>query len=152
MLIRISLLGFGLMAGFFFAYSVTVMHGLDDIPSDSAIAAMQGINRVVRNPVFFVAFFGTAAAPLAAGAFALYKRHTKEAVLMLSAGAIYVLGVVVLTAQIHVPMNNALALITLPANPDIWAEYSAEWTLWNHVRGAFCVLCLGLGTVALRPS
>ena len=152
MLVRFSLLAFGLMAGFFFAYSVTVMPGLDISSRDSAIEAMQGINRVVRNPVFFVTFFGAAALPLAAAALAFFKGRKLVATLMLCAGVVYVVGVVVLTAQIHVPMNNALALVDLPADGDVWSTYSADWTLWNHVRGAFCILCLGLSAEAMRVS
>lgn len=152
MLTRLSLLGFGLMAGFFFAYSVTVMPGLDDSMPDAAIAAMQGINRIVRNPVFFAAFFGAAAIPLTAGALALFQRRMRAALLMLSAGLIYAVCVIFLTAQIHVPMNDALALVALPGGPGVWGDYSADWTLWNHVRGGACVLCLGLSAEALRLS
>lgn len=152
MLIRLSLLSFGLMAGFFFAYSVTVMPGLEDTSGDAAIAAMQGINRVVRNPVFFAVFFGAAAIPMAAAAFALLKRQSRAAALIFGSGAMYVVGVVILTAQIHVPMNDALALVALPAGADIWADYSGDWTLWNHFRGAICVICLALSAEALRVS
>jgi uncharacterized membrane protein len=152
MLIRLSLslslLSFGPMAGFFFAYSVTVLPGLDD----ASIAAMQGINRVVRNPVFFTIFFGGAAVPLLASGAAFFQKHKSAAAMIASAGVIYALGVVVLTAQIHVPMNDALALIEAPAAAGVWADYSLNWTLWNHVCGAVCVLCLGLSAEALRRS
>jgi uncharacterized membrane protein len=58
----ISALGSGLMAGFFFAFSVSVMKALSRLPPAQGIAAMQSINVVVINPVFLIAFFGTAAA------------------------------------------------------------------------------------------
>jgi uncharacterized membrane protein len=53
-------LGTGLMAGLFFAFSVSVMGALARIQPSEGIAAMQSINRVILNPVFFLAFFGTA--------------------------------------------------------------------------------------------
>jgi len=54
----IAALGSGLMAGFFFAFSATVMWALERQPA--AVAAMQAINVVVLNPLFLGTFFGTA--------------------------------------------------------------------------------------------
>ena len=54
-------LGTGLMAGFFFAFSDTVMGALRRLPQAAGISAMQSINVVVLNPLFFAVFFGTAA-------------------------------------------------------------------------------------------
>ncbi len=152
MLIRLSLLNFGLMAGFFYAYSVTVMPGLDDSAPETAVAAMQGINRVVRNPVFFATFFGGAFLPLLAGVVAYMRGQGGAAALIGVAGVAYLLGVVVFTAQIHVPMNDALAQITAPASSSVWANYAPDWTFWNHVRGGICLVCLALSAEALRRA
>jgi uncharacterized membrane protein len=61
-LLLVGALGSGLMAGFFFAFSVCVMRALGRIAPAQGIAAMQSINVVVINPWFLVVFFGTAAA------------------------------------------------------------------------------------------
>ncbi len=55
-------LGCGLMAGLFFAFSVSVMRALARLPAAEGIVAMQAINVAILNPVFLMAFFGTAAA------------------------------------------------------------------------------------------
>ncbi|EFG2885686.1 hypothetical protein BO068_004877, partial [Escherichia coli] len=61
----------GAIAGFFYAYSSSVMRGLDATDPRAAIAAMQGINATVRNAFFAPAFFGTPVACLiSAGLFA----------------------------------------------------------------------------------
>jgi uncharacterized membrane protein len=57
-----GVLGCGLMAGLFFAFSVSVMKALARLPSGAGMAAMQSINVAIINPVFLAAFFGTAAA------------------------------------------------------------------------------------------
>ena len=49
----------GAMAGFFYAYSMSVMWALDAVDPKAAIASMQSIYIVVRNAIFFPAFFGT---------------------------------------------------------------------------------------------
>lgn len=66
----IALLLCGAIFGFFYAYSVSVMWGLDSADPRSAIAAMRGINRVVRNAAFAPAFFGTPLALLASATLA----------------------------------------------------------------------------------
>ena len=55
---------FALMTGFFYAFSVAVMPGLDAIDARHSIPAMQSINLLVRNPVFFITFFVTPVAAL----------------------------------------------------------------------------------------
>jgi uncharacterized membrane protein len=60
----LSALGCGLMAGLFFAFSVSVMRAFAGLPSAAGVAAMQSINVAIINPMFLAAFFGTAAACL----------------------------------------------------------------------------------------
>jgi uncharacterized membrane protein len=69
-----TLFGAGLMvtiilmaavAGFFYAYQVSVIWGLDAVEPRVAIRAMQGINAEVRNFWFAPSFFGSLVAPIA---------------------------------------------------------------------------------------
>lgn len=48
----------GLSAGFFYAWSVSVIPGTQHISDTSYLQAMQSINRAILNPLFFVVFFG----------------------------------------------------------------------------------------------
>ena len=59
-LLLVSALGCGLIGGVFFAFSSFVMGALARLPPAQGIAAMQSINIVVINPVFLLAFMGTA--------------------------------------------------------------------------------------------
>ena len=141
------------IAGFFYAYSVSVMWGLNDANPQSAIAAMQGINRVVRNIAFAPAFFGTPIA-LAFAAWAFWREGLgRAALLFLIAAAIYVLGAVLPTLAISVPMNNLLAEAGTPASDAaarlIWDEYSHRWLIWNTIRMLASFLSLALGLFAL---
>ena len=56
-----GVLGSGLVAGVFFAFSSFVMRALGRLPESDGIAAMKAINVTVLNPGFFLAFFGTGA-------------------------------------------------------------------------------------------
>jgi uncharacterized membrane protein len=52
-----------------------------------------------------------------------------------TAAAVYLVGVVGLTAFYHVPRNDALERLGDSAGvDDYWPRYVREWTGWNHVR------------------
>lgn len=146
-----SLLFSALIAGFFYAYSVDVMPALDRMDPAEAIRAMQQINIVVRNPVFFVTFFVTPVAAIVT-VLLLYLSDSKPAALaMIGAAAVYMLAAFLPTATINVPMNEALALQdTSPASgnlANIWQTYSVRWTFWNTMRtvaSSIAVLLTGL--------
>lgn len=128
----------GAMAGFFYAYSISVMWALDAVDPKAAIAAMQSINIVVRNAIFFPAFFGTPVVALGAAGFWWKLGAGQVALLLALAAIVYLCGAFLLTIFVNVPMNEALAIATIPADPEqarmLWQNYSRPWTLWNHVR------------------
>lgn len=140
---------FGVMAGFFFAFSNTVMPGLDLMSGTEALLAMQNINIAVRNPVFFSVFATTPILSIVLAVVCLVSgQYRRTGILLLLAMAIYIVGVVVLTGVINVPMNRSLALLSAMSAGD-WIVWSAEWTLSNHVRTVASVLSLVLAIVAV---
>ncbi len=127
--------------GFFYAWVSSTMWGLDQIDSEVAILAMQGMNASVRNAIFGLIFFGTAPALFLTAAIAASMRLKKLAVIFTCSGLIYLFGGAVLTFMINVPMNEQLALVQLPLSPQeaktIWQSYSKEWQFWNQTRTVF---------------
>lgn len=138
----------GAMAGFFYAYSMSVMWALDAVDPKAAIASMQSINIVVRNAIFFPAFFGTPVVALVAAGLWWKADAGQVALLLALAAIVYLVGAFLLTILVNVPMNEALAIATIPADPEqartLWHSYSRPWTLWNHVRtgASFATLLL----------
>jgi len=112
-LILAGLLASALSAGFFYTYSISVMPGLAAADPSSAIRAMQGINAVIRTPVFAFAFFGALLFPLAVSLAAWISRARQVAVLAFLSVVLYGLGVFAVTFLVNVPLNEALA----SANP-----------------------------------
>jgi uncharacterized membrane protein len=81
-------------------------------------------------------FFGTTIAGAALGVMAVMRWGEPGAAYMLAGGAIYVIGMFVVTVIFNVPLNNELARAD-PAHADtarVWARYLKDWTFWNHVR------------------
>lgn len=151
-----TLLLTGMIAGFFFAYSSSAMLGLDEIEASHAIAAMQAINRKVRNPVFYAAFFGMPVAALVTGVLFFAARRPMAASLFLVAGLIYFLGAFLPTALVNVPMNEALAVAAVPADRQaaikLWSDFSVPWTWWNTLRTVFSAFSLLLVGAAIFAS
>jgi uncharacterized membrane protein len=83
-------IGCGLMAGFFFAFSICVMKALGRLPPEQGITAMQTINVVVINPWFLAPFFGTAALCVVATMGSFARSIDTDAWLVLAGSALYV--------------------------------------------------------------
>jgi uncharacterized membrane protein len=147
---------FAAMAGFFWSFSFVVMPGLDAAEPSAAMVAMQAINAAVRNPVFALGFFGAVVLAAAVIAHGLARHRTRAARIAAFGGALYLAGVLAVTALYNVPMNRSLAALD-PAGPNAasaMASYVAGWTAWNHARTAAaltaCVL-LALSVAVSRP-
>ncbi len=146
-----AVLGSGLVAGIFFAFSTFVMRALGQLPQNQGIAAMKAINVTVLNPWFFLAFFGTGAVCLPVAFLALGSAAGAHRVYLLAGCALYLLGCLLVTVAFNVPLNNRLA----SADPDSssakepWTNYLSRWTLWNHVRTAASLAAAGLFAMAL---
>ena len=134
LLVLAALLGSGLVAGIFFAFSNFVMRALGQLPASQGIAAMKAINETVLNPGFFLLFLGTGAVSLPL--VFLSALNGINPVLLLTGAGLYVVGCVLVTGVFNVPLNQRLAA-TNPDRPEddaIWAHYLSRWLFWNHVR------------------
>jgi uncharacterized membrane protein len=150
-LIFAAVLGSGLVAGIFFAFSTFVMRALGQLPENQGIAAMKAINVTVLNPWFFLAFFGTGAVCLPVAFLAFGSAAGTNRVYLLAGCALYLFGCVLVTVAFNVPLNNRLAAAE-PESPGaeaLWADYRSRWTRWNHVRTAASLAAAGLFALSL---
>ncbi len=139
-------LGCGLIAGLFFAFSISVMKALSLLPPEEGISAMQSINVTIINPVFMMAFFGTSVACVFLIISSLMHWNDPGVVYLFVGGTIYLVGSLLVTLVFNVPMNDALASVapTDPEGAKLWADYLKNWTFWNHIR---TVASLGVATL-----
>ena len=145
-------IGSGLVAGFFFACSITVMKALGALPPAHGIAGMQSINVVVINPWFFSAFFGVALLSVVLIGMALFRWSDPRAVYWLLGGLLYIVGTIAVTILFNVPRNNALARLAADSaeGARYWADYLSAWTAWNHVRTVAPLAAAAVFAMALR--
>ena len=148
-----SVLFTGAIFGFFYAWVCSTMWGLDAADPRTAIAAMQAMNASVRNIVFAPAFFLTPVVLGLTALLAFLDARRRGAAWFLTAAAVYFSFGLLLTASINVPMNEALALETVPEDVDaarsIWLAYSGPWQFWNTVRTVASGLALVLTSLGL---
>ncbi|MDJ0520829.1 MAG: DUF1772 domain-containing protein [Planctomycetota bacterium] len=131
-LVIAAAVGSALVSGIFYAFSTFIMGALGRLRPSAGIAAMQSINVVVLNPLFFLAFFGTG---IVAIALVVVSGFALGAIL---GGALYVLGCIGVTIAGNVPLNERLAKVDAedPESEALWSHYLSRWTFWNSVRTA----------------
>ncbi|TPQ21926.1 DUF1772 domain-containing protein [Streptomyces sporangiiformans] len=132
----LGVLGTGLVAGVFCAFSTFVMKGLAALPPAQGVAAMQAINVTALMPAFMVVFVGSAVlcTVLAVVTFVLWP--DEGTVELLLGSALYLFGSFGVTMVANVPRNEALAKMD-PGTPEAaayWPTFVSEWTMWNHAR------------------
>ena len=151
-LILLTALGCGIMAGVFFIFSNTVMSALGQLEPPQGIAAMQSINTVILNPIFFLVFIGTAVISVVLAVSLVWMWSQPGSIYILFGVLFYLVGSFLVTIVFNVSMNEALDKV----KPDsieaanLWAKYLTNWTAWNHVRTVACFLGSLFFTVVLR--
>ncbi|WP_157017444.1 anthrone oxygenase family protein [Mesorhizobium xinjiangense] len=148
----VAALGSGLMAGLFFAFSTSVMGALGRLQPPGGIAAMQAINDVIQNPVFFLAFFGTALLSIALLIAGLAGWAATGTGWLIAGSVLYLAGILGVTVIFNVPMNDALAGVDAASaeGAKLWSDYLVRWTAWNHVRTVAGLASLACFCLALR--
>jgi len=147
----VGALGSGLMAGLYFAFSVSVMNGLSRLPPAEGITAMQSINVAIINPTFMLAFFGTPVICVFLMISSLSRWQDPGVLYLLVGSAVFIIGSLLVTLVFNIPLNNALASAAPMSTEgaDVWANYLKNWTFWNHIRaiaslGASALLMIAL--------
>lgn len=132
----LAIVGAGLTAGIFFAFSTFVMAALGRIPPEQGIAAMNSINVTVINPWFFTVFFGTPFVCAVLAVMAIVKWSEPGTAIILAACLLYIVSSLIVTMVFNVPLNNALAAVTSASGESLalWTRFLSEWTFWNTVR------------------
>ena len=117
---------------------------MNDTANTAGVAAMQSVNRTAVRPVFMTLLFGTALLCLVVGGWELAGARRPA---VLTGVALYLIGVIGVTALVNVPLNDALAVADVP-----WTDYLRRWTAWNTVRALASLVSGALLVVALVAS
>jgi len=147
-----SVLTMGLSAGLFYAFSCSVMLGLNQADDRTFVVAMQRINVAILNPWFMLSYLGAIVFTILAGILRIAGSGGGVLPWIIAAAVLYavVLGV---TGGINVPLNNQLLAAGDPgAITDfaaVRAAFETTWNRWNLVRAVASTAAFGCLTWAL---
>ncbi|GAA1565154.1 DUF1772 domain-containing protein [Kribbella sancticallisti] len=138
-----ALVGTALMGGLFFAFGTAVMGSLQRMPAGQGAAAMNLINVRIQNPLFLLFFVGTAFVCLALAVLG-FVRDSPGKWWLLAGSALYLVGVIVLSFAVNIPLNDQLAAVdpASAAGAAEWQNYLAKWNPTNNVRAIACALAV----------
>jgi len=141
------------IGGVFLAFSTFVMAGLGRLAVPDGIRAMQSINVTAVSPVFMAVLFGTAVLSVILAIVSLVD-PSSGAALRFGAAALYIGGVIAVTAAFHVPRNNALARVSADDDQGaaLWNSYLVAWVRGNHVRTLCALASSALWVVSILPA
>jgi uncharacterized membrane protein len=132
-----AVIAMGLLAGFFFAYAVSVMPGLTAADDRTLVDGMQQINEATENPVFFLTFLG---APALAAVALFQARHSAsaETARWVVAGLALYTVMAVITFAFNIPLNEDLKEAGDPARIEnlgaVRDDFVTPWVAWHIVR------------------
>ena len=129
-----AIVGSGLLAGVFFAFSAFVMSGLRRLPDAGGAAAMRSINVTAQRPPLMIALFGVSALCVVIIVRAIITWSQPGAAWLLAGAVLTIVGAFGVTAAINVPLNNRLDAGTVT-----WSEFLAGWDPANHARTILCL-------------
>lgn len=149
-LLVLATIGTGLMAGLFFAYTVSVMPALRGVEDRVFVDVMQRINRAIQNAAFGLVFVGAALTGLVA---AVMDVAGDGAGPWVPLGVALYIVTLVITFAINIPLNNRLDVAGRPgriADPaGARRAFEGPWVRWNAIRTLTCVAGFACLVVAL---
>ena len=116
----------GLVAGFFFTFSVIFMPGLRRLSNKDYIRSFQAVDSVLQSgmpavstrPIFGVVFFGAMLSLAASLILGISSSTGADTLLLVGAVILYVFGMILPTARVHLPLNNKLQTLKVDAMSD----------------------------------
>lgn len=149
----LAILATALNAGLFFIFSVCIMAAFARLSPAEGAAAMNAINAVIQNPLFFSAFFGATLLSLVLAVLG-YMQGGAAGLMAMAGGIVFLLAVFGVTAVFNVPLNDALAASPVGSAEQVtlWQRYLDVWVMWNHVRTLGSLAAVALLALAFRQG
>tara|TARA_B100000508_G_C11343628_1_gene220422 strand:- start:90 stop:569 length:480 start_codon:yes stop_codon:yes gene_type:complete len=137
MVLFVTVLLNALAAGFFTAWSVSVILGTKKVGDFTYLETMQHINKEILNPLFFTLFFGSLITLIITTTLQYY--HKPAFWFVLAATLVYLIGTFGVTAFGNVPLNNALEALDLNTMSSLEVQdfrtyYEHAWNKFHRIR------------------
>lgn len=138
----------GLLAGLFYAYSVSVMRGLARTADGTFVESMRQINVAILNGWFALGFAG---APLLT-ALALVVHLDGAELAWIALALVSALFTLAVTLTVNVPLNDELASVD-EGDPGVArGRFEGRWVRWNLARTISSTTAFGCLVLALASN
>lgn len=142
-----------LVTGLLLTFALLVMPGLGQLDDRSFLRGFQEIDLIIQrsHPVFVLVWLGSILSLLIVSILGFSQLEGLAQGLLISATALYILGVQLPTFRGNVPLNNqlqALELTTMNA-PDLAEARHAFERPWNRLNLLRTIICMGVATLLI---
>ena len=141
----------GLVAGLFYAFSISVMPALHASPAPVLVEVMQRVNRAILNGWFLLCFVGALMLGLAATVLAAVDGDRGVLVPATIGFLLYAVQIVI-TRTVNIPLNDALDAAGSTDPGAARTAFEQRWVRWNHVRTWLCTASFAAWTWALLAA
>lgn len=139
----------GVMAGFFWTYTFNINQAMLQVSADY-YATMQSLFNVnVRNAMFFSFFFGGGLFGVLAVLLNLTHRKHISFWLIIAATLTYILGIIVFTREVNLPLNYYTESWDPQNLPADWQSIRDQWNQANAIRVGTSLTAFLLAILAL---
>ncbi|MFF7300425.1 anthrone oxygenase family protein [Streptomyces sp. NPDC008265] len=144
-LLLVSTVFMGLMAGLFFAFDVSVMPGLAAGDERTYVTAMQNFNAAIDGNGLFGMVFVITLLTSAASAVIEFRKGRRTVAVWVGVATVAYFVVLMITFSVNIPLNNELAAAgdaAKLADFTIVDKFKGTWVATNIVRTLLCTLAL----------
>ena len=140
----------GLIGGLFYSWSISVTPGLAKLGDENYLSAFQSMNRAILNPVFLIVFMSLVVLLILLSYLSYNSSTPMQFWFILSAAALYIAGVMLVTFLGNIPLNNSLEALQIETmNAEQMASFrlgfESKWNTLNLIR----TICSSLSFVSL---
>lgn len=144
-LLLVSTVLVGLMAGLFFAFDVSVMPGLAAGDERTYVTAMQNFNAAIDGNGLFGMVFVLALLVAAASAIVEFRAGRRNVAVWVAVATVAYFVVLMITFSVNIPLNNELADAGDAAKLtdfSIVEKFKSTWVSTNIIRTLLCTVAL----------
>jgi uncharacterized membrane protein len=145
-----------LVAGLLFTFAVVAMPGLANLSDREFLRAFQVMDRVIqdRQPLFVLVWAGSVVALVVALVMGFQQQDGVTSGLLIAAATLYLFGVQLPTARVHLPLNKAIQTVEVDAvgeaeRKQARERFEARWNRSNQIRTAISIVTMLLLLVVL---
>jgi uncharacterized membrane protein len=150
----LAVLGSGLIGGVFLGFAAFLLKAISRLPVPQGIAAMQSITTAIKNSLFLVLFFTTAALAVLLALAAPFNWSKSGSGYLLFGSLLFLSFPFGVTLLKNLPLNNRLATVKPESaeGASYWENFRVSWALWNHLRWVGALAAMAFLLLALFKS